>query len=325
MTFDGAKFGADIVAQVKAYVERTTAPLVVALAAAQAESVALTAKLVALEARLVDPTAMRKAIEDSVLEAIAKLADAIPHPRDGRDADPELVRALVDQVVADRVAKIPAPAAGKDADPQLMRQMIDQAVAAAVSQIPAPRDGRDVDPELVRSLVDTTVAAAIERIPTPAAPAPAVGLADVLVDQDGDLHVLLTDGTRKAAGRVRGRDADLADVTRLVREEVAKVPPPTLEGLTLRAVDGGRQLVLEIPRAGHEPVTAAIQTETVIDRGVWQPGVKQAGDGVTWKGSYWVAQRETAKKPDDADSGFRLMVRKGRDGRDATPRLVGAD
>jgi hypothetical protein len=55
----------------------------------------------------------------------------------------------------------------------------------------------------------------------------------------------------------------------------------------------------------------------VIDRGVWREGQEyKAGDGVTWAGSYWIAQKDTSAKPDSGD-GFRLAVKRGRDGKSA--------
>lgn len=54
----------------------------------------------------------------------------------------------------------------------------------------------------------------------------------------------------------------------------------------------------------------------VIDRGVWKEGPFKRGDGVTWGGSFFIAQRDTEAKPETADSGWRLAVKRGRDGRD---------
>ncbi|EKF39928.1 collagen triple helix repeat-containing protein [Nitratireductor indicus C115] len=54
----------------------------------------------------------------------------------------------------------------------------------------------------------------------------------------------------------------------------------------------------------------------VLDRGVFKAGdTYSAGDGVTWGGSFWIAQKDTADKPGDGD-GWRLAVKKGRDGKD---------
>jgi hypothetical protein len=61
----------------------------------------------------------------------------------------------------------------------------------------------------------------------------------------------------------------------------------------------------------------------VIDRGVWREGQYKAGDAVTWAGSLWIAQKDTDAKPDSGD-GWRLSVKRGRDGKAAEPVKVGA-
>ena len=54
----------------------------------------------------------------------------------------------------------------------------------------------------------------------------------------------------------------------------------------------------------------------VLDRGVWRDGTYQRGDGVTWAGSFWIAQEDTTDKP-DSGKGWRLAVKRGRDGKNA--------
>jgi len=54
----------------------------------------------------------------------------------------------------------------------------------------------------------------------------------------------------------------------------------------------------------------------VLDRGVWKEGTTyQAGDGVTWAGSFWIAQAETIDKPGDGATAYRLAVKAGREGK----------
>lgn len=56
------------------------------------------------------------------------------------------------------------------------------------------------------------------------------------------------------------------------------------------------------------------------DRGVYSDEVKDylAGDAVSSGGCLWIAQKDAPTgKPGDPDSGWRLAVKKGRDGRDA--------
>jgi len=55
----------------------------------------------------------------------------------------------------------------------------------------------------------------------------------------------------------------------------------------------------------------------VIDRGVFRAdGLYDKGDGVTFGGSFWIAQTETAARPGEGNTDWRLAVKKGRDGKD---------
>jgi len=62
---------------------------------------------------------------------------------------------------------------------------------------------------------------------------------------------------------------------------------------------------------------ATIKNPSVLDRGIWKEDTKyEKGDGVTCGGSYWVKQDDDKSgRPGDPDSGWRLAVRKGRDGK----------
>jgi hypothetical protein len=54
----------------------------------------------------------------------------------------------------------------------------------------------------------------------------------------------------------------------------------------------------------------------LIDAGVYSASKEySAGDGVTYGGSWWIAQEQTDEKP-GTGKGWRLAVKKGRDGRD---------
>lgn len=55
----------------------------------------------------------------------------------------------------------------------------------------------------------------------------------------------------------------------------------------------------------------------ILDRGVFKESESYVkGDAVTWGGSLWIAQGDTSTKPDSANSGWRLAVKRGRDGKD---------
>jgi hypothetical protein len=182
----------------------------------------------------------------------------------------------------------------------------------------------------VKAAVAPAIAEAVAAIPVPEHGKPGPGFVDAVVDGDGTLHLIATDGSRKSAGLVKGQSVDPLEVARLVQTEVDRLPKPPagkdgfgIDDLNIRSVDGGRRLVLSFAREGVEPIEREVKTDMVIDRGLWRPGRKEAGDGVTWKGSFWIALRDTTTKPDDPGSDWRLAVKKGRDGKDAVRAYAG--
>ncbi len=81
----------------------------------------------------------------------------------------------------------------------------------------------------------------------------------------------------------------------------AKVTSPD-GGRTVRWLLGGK--------------TIELKTNIVLDAGVWKDGTAYSqGDGVTWAGSFWIAQADTGAKPGDSED-WRLAVKRGRDGKD---------
>ena len=60
----------------------------------------------------------------------------------------------------------------------------------------------------------------------------------------------------------------------------------------------------------------------VLDKGFWKDGTQaEAGDGYTFGGSYWIAQKDTDAKPEVGNPEWRLAVRKGRDARTREVKL----
>jgi hypothetical protein len=58
----------------------------------------------------------------------------------------------------------------------------------------------------------------------------------------------------------------------------------------------------------------------VFDAGIWVDGLDyQKGAGVSYRGSYWIAQQDTTQKPGDGPD-WRLAVKRGRNGKDAPTR-----
>lgn len=131
-------------------------------------------------------------------------------------------------------------------------------------------------------------------------PAP-VSVAGALIDRTGSLVITMSDGSTKDVGPVVGKDGD-----------------PGNDGLGFddldAAYDGEKTITLTFMR-GERVKEFAFTMPVVIDRGVYRDGSEyRAGDGVTWGGSFWIAQKDTSAKPDAGDD-WRLSVKRGRDGK----------
>lgn len=258
-------------------------------------------------------------VRDHVARATAPLIERIA----ALEARPAHVDpAVIERAVAAEVAKLPAAQDGKDVDQSQLAADVASAVERAVAALPAPRDGASVTVADLAPAVDEAVQRAVALLPVAK---DGVGLAGALIDRHGALIVTLTDGTTRDLGAVVGKDADTSAVLRAVDEKVAALPAAAdgvdglgFDDLTVEQ-SGERSFVLRFTQ-GDRAKEFSFDVPVVIDRGVYKDGATYAaGDGVTWAGSYWIAQKETASKPDSGD-GFRLAVKRGRDGKDLTAR-----
>jgi len=299
--FDGKAFGQEIVAAVKTYLER--------------EVSAISGRLDAIEKRL----------------------DELPEPRDGKDADMAEVRAMIGEelaglkdaieaigptpelpdiaaMVAEAVAAIPAPENGKDGSSVTIDDvapLIAAEVEKRVSELPQPKDGKDgkdgesIDPAEVERMVSEQVEKAIASIPAPKDGKDGKdGLDAVSFIRDANDHVIVTmsDGSIRDLGEFKAKDGkDGADGL-------------GFDDMTEELADDGRTIIRRYVR-GDQVKEFRHSLAVVLDRGVYQEGAEyKAGDGVTWAGSFWIAQKDTATKPDSGD-GWRLAVKRGRDGK----------
>ena len=133
--------------------------------------------------------------------------------------------------------------------------------------------------------------------------------------QGSVLDVLRRHGIRvlpNTAGCFTAGEAVLT--ARLAREALGT------DWVKLEVVADERTLLLRFARGDavrEFPVTMPI----VLDRGVFREGATYVrGDACTFGGSLWIAQADTSAKPDAPASGWRLAVKRGRDGKDGEPR-----
>lgn len=180
---------------------------------------------------------------------------------------------------------------GKDADPEMISAMVSDAIA----KIPAPEngkdgapgkngiDGKDADPSIIEQLVTKAIAKIEVNDGKDGQPG-----------RDGRDGLPGKDGIDGTAGK-DGKDGVGFDDMNI-------------------EYDGERKLSFVFSR-DDVVKEFSIDMPVPIDRGVWKDGDYKKGDSVSWGGSLWIAQQDTATKPDTADSHWRLAVKRGRDGK----------
>jgi hypothetical protein len=288
----------------------------------------------------------------SRIEALEKRLDGLPAPRDGKDADlgevrqiianevqgiktaledikaPDLpdIPAIVAEEVEKAISALPSPQDGKSVTVEEVVPLIVSEVGKRVSELPKPKDGEpgkdgaSVDRAEVERMVAESVGKVVSAIPAPKDGADGkdgkdgVGLAGAIIDRSGELVVTLTNGETRNLGPVIGKDGQ-----------------PGKDGADgfgfddLEASYGGNKTVMLKFTKGARVKEFAFTLPIVIDRGIFSEGKSYtAGDGVTWGGSFWIAQKDTGSRPGDGGD-WRLSVKKGRDGRDGVMKEAKAN
>ncbi len=341
-----------------------------AMAPLRAENERLTSSLAAVEQRFADFSAARDndrvAFIGIVQEEIAK----IELPKDGKDADPEAIKAAVLDVVAEvlpgevsaAVEKIEKPKDGidgKDADPvdhaEVAKLLVDliqvpkdgkdgvdgkgvtiddvkpllEEMVAAI-QIPLPENGKDgldgksISVDEVLPAIEEVIEKKVAALPKARDGEPGrdgkdgIGLAGALLGRSGDLVLTLSDGTANSLGVIVGKDG-----------EPGKPGGDGKDGLgfdDLKIIhDGERSFTFRYER-GDQVKEQVFTIPAVLDRGVFKEAREkpyEQGDGVSFGGSFWIAQKDAPEgKPGDGSAAWRLSVKKGRDGKDGIVRTL---
>lgn len=136
-----------------------------------------------------------------------------------------------------------------------------------------------------------------------------LGVKGLFRGEGGVLVATMSDGTVKELGQFVGKDGENGKPGKDGTDGVG------FDDLSV-GYDGEKTVTLSFSK-GDQIKEFSFVLPVVIDRGVFTEGKEyQPGDGVTWAGSFWIAQNNTSDKPDSYIKSWRLAVKKGRDGKD---------
>lgn len=207
---------------------------------------------------------------------------------------------------------------------------IRDAVEAAVAELPAPKDGvsvtlADVEPVLEAALAkwaleferrgQDLVQRSLDRIQQPKD-----GRDGTCVNLE-DIAPFLESAVSKWALEFERRGQDL------VQRSLDRIQPPK-DGKDGRDGFGFEDMQVEhdgcrsfgfVFTKGSDTKRFEFTVPAFVDRGVFRESeAYEAGDGVTWGGSFFIAQKAApvGKPGEPGSEGWRLAVKRGRDGKD---------
>ncbi len=236
------------------------------------------------------------------IDDLQKRIDAMPAPV---DLSSELA-ALKSAVEAIDIPEIPHLPELPD-----ISSIVDEAVSAAVAALPAPESGKSVTVDDVAPLIAAEVEKRVSELPKPKDGKDGIDgkdgldVSDLFRAEGGKLIAVMSDGRTKDLGVFVGKDGEPG------KDGQDGVGFDDLSA----SYDGEKTITIRFSK-GDRVKEFDFAMPVVIDRGVFKDGSEyKAGDGVTWGGSFWIAQKDTGAKP-DTGSDWRLSVKRGRDGKD---------
>ena len=189
--------------------------------------------------------------------------------------------------------------------------VLEAMVGRAVAAIPVPKDGADGAPGRDGEPGKDGASVSIDDVAPVLAEMVEKAVAALPPPPKGEPG---EPGQKGEPGR-DGRDAsDIPMMKSFIGEEMRMQLGAALQSFTVTTPDDGRTLSFSFDVA-RESVQREIKTSLVLDRGVWKSGPFAKGDGVSFGGSFFIAQLDTDDKP-ETSSAWRLAVKRGRDGRD---------
>ena len=260
--------------------------------------------------------------------AIAKAAaELIPAPKDGADADMEALKSHLE----DLVKAIPAPKDGESVTVDDVAPLIQSEVEKAVSKIPAPKDGKSITVDDVRPILAGMVDSAVKALPVPkdGTDGKDADMAELKLHLDELVKHVQLPSVDEVAAVFERRFSDLTlswerQARDTFEKAVDRMPKPKdgrdalpLESFDLSLAEDGRTVTVKM-QAGDTVLEKSLKIASVIDRGAYKSQSEyECGDAVTHGGSLWIAQQDAPEgAPGMGGKGWRLAVKKGRDGKD---------
>ncbi|MGV5330788.1 hypothetical protein ACV4VO_06035 [Pseudomonas aeruginosa] len=238
---------------------------------------------------------------EALKEHLSELVKAIPAPADGQSVTVEDVAPLIREEVAKAVAEVPPAKDGESVTVDDVRPILADLVGKAVADLPPPAPGKDADMEALRAhLGDLVKGIQLPTVPT---------IDEVAATFERRFSDLTLSWERQAR-ETFDKAADRMPIPKDGRDALP------LECFDLALGEDGRTVTVKM-QAGDVVVEKSVKIASVIDRGVFSAEKSyEQGDGTTYGGCYWIAQKDAPAGVPGGSDDWRLAVKKGRDGKD---------
>ena len=257
-------------------------------------------------------------VRPMLAELVKSAVDAIERPKDGEDGKsvkPEDVLPELKQHIAELVAAIPKPKDGESVPVEDVRRMVEDAVA----NIPRPKDGEDGKSVTLEEVLPDLRETALRAIAD--LPRPKDGEDGKSVELPQVVDAVLENLQHRFGEFLALKDLEFERRLHAAIEKAIERLPKPKDGRNAAAVDSFRMELGDDERtitlslgAGEDKRSQSITLPVILDRGLFKEAQRyEKGDGVTWGGSFWIAQKDDPiGKPGESDD-WRLAVKKGRD------------
>lgn len=232
---------------------------------------------------------------------LGELVKAIPAPADGQNVTIDDVAPMIRDEVAKAVAEVPPAKDGESVTVDDVRPVLAELVSKAVADLPKPQPGKDADMDALRAHLDGLV----KSLELPRGPS----VDEVAATFERRFSDLTLSWERQA------RDTLEKAADRMPKPKDGRDALP-LESFDLALGEDGRTVTVKM-QAGETVIEKSVKIASVMDRGVYSSeGSYEKGDGTTYGGCYWIAQKDAPAGAPGASADWRMAVKKGRDGKD---------